>query len=516
MPLDRLPSRLEDCRRVSVVCPHAVDNFLDYAVLHGVVEALRLAAPRARIELWLRTQLDLRTAFSSLPVDAATQLPPLGIEWLLRAPSLLGRWASGERVLLGASPAWRALLGTGRQPLIELPFDGHPNRGLSPEGWRAAGAFQRAAAAASPLWLVDARDQQPPARPKDILIYQERFHIGDTLWLTPLLRAIARLLPGARTCIVTRQACAQLLSGNPHVDEVVSYEADDSGRLASPLAANLFTRRPFDAALFGFGRSLAGRHLAEEARRRGIRLRVNVEFRAHGYRPGRSPRPFTHEAWFFWGATRHPRALLHSLLPLATGASPDFLDDLVPEYFIPADAEHEAARFLASMGGGDTIVVAPSALASEQWPAERFAGLTRWLVSRFGARALIAGGLEDGPLLQAVKASALDGSQAEAATRVVVVQQRLPVFAAIVRDSRLVVANDSAPIHLADAYGVPTLYFSRHQYVPHSHPARATAWALFDAAENRLANITLRQATDAIEAMGRAGHLNLAEAPPHG
>jgi ADP-heptose:LPS heptosyltransferase len=73
----------------------------------------------------------------------------------------------------------------------------------------------------------------------------------------------------------------------------------------------------------------------------------------------------------------------------------------------------------------------------------------------------------------------------------------LGVLAALLGRAALLVANDSAPIHLAEAAGTPTLYFAHHEKLVHSHPAGERALALFDDLANRVVNVSVEQALGA-------------------
>jgi hypothetical protein len=260
-------------------------------------------------------------------------------------------------------------------------------------------------------------------------------------------------------------------------------------------------------------------------------LRVDLEyFESAG--DGRSLDPlFTHQGWFFWGTLPSPRLLLHLLDPLAPLASIAPNAAIAPiawlaplastalaasgarlEYFAAARWRQAAADRLASHGcdGRPFAVLAPGARSSERWPPRKFAALARRLAGDLGFDVLIEGGPADAPVLDAV-AEHLGGSlpalpDAPSSTpRVAVYQDPLGVLAALLERASLLVSNDSAPIHLAEACAAPTLYFAQREKLTHSHPAGPACWALFDAGRNRLARITVDQAMAAIAEMIRLG-----------
>jgi ADP-heptose:LPS heptosyltransferase len=160
-------------------------------------------------------------------------------------------------------------------------------------------------------------------------------------------------------------------------------------------------------------------------------------------------------------------------------------------------------------------IASPGARSSERWPPRKFAALARRLAADLGFDVLIEGGPADAPVLDAV-AEHLRGTlpalpdAPSAVPRVAVYQDPLGVLAALLEQASLLVSNDSAPIHLAEACAAPTLYFAHREKLTHSHPAGPACWALFDAGRNRLARITVDQAMAAIAEMVRLGEVRRA------
>ena len=89
--------------------------------------------------------------------------------------------------------------------------------------------------------------------------------------------------------------------------------------------------------------------------------------------------------------------------------------------------------------------------------------------------------------------------------RIVAATEPLGVLAALLEGTRLLVANDSAPIHLGEAVAAPTLYFAQREKLAHSHPRTRACWALWDNMANDPAAITVEQALGAVREMGRRG-----------
>jgi ADP-heptose:LPS heptosyltransferase len=495
---------LAGAERLAVVCPRPVHHVLEYAGLFRLLEGLRKRRPGLELHLHLRSALADPEPFRRLPADSVARLDGSGLPDA--APEALRRPGTAC-LLVGAEPAeaerLAALPGValaGTAPLdFRLPYP------ESPASRRASDAFFEATAAASPRWLPPPGGPPPPfTRPRPrVLVHQSRFHVGDALWLIPLLRALRRHLPDVRITVAGSGLVDRVLAGRPYLDELWIFDPADEAdreRIRRRLGA-----RGFDAALFAFTRRPKSRWLAEAAAEAGVPHRVNLEY-FDGAEDGRRPSgPFTAEGWFFWNTLASPRLLLHALLPLLgrPGAPPTLPpgEDRRIEYPAPPAAREEAGRLLAAAGlaEGPFAVLAPGGLSSERWPAARFAELALRLPRELGLVAIVEGGPGEEGLLDEVtrEIAARSGGRRDPQRPPLVRRDPLAVLAALLERAALLVANDSAPIHLAEAAGTPTLYFAHHEKLVHSHPAGPRQLALFDDLENRVANVSVEQALGA-------------------
>ena len=331
-----------------------------------------------------------------------------------------------------------------------------------------------------------------PPQPR-FLVHQARFHVGDTLWLTPLLRAVHRFFPGARTTVVGPPVARELFAGNPHVQEIVAYvpspgrEWEERRRVLSALAGSRF-----DVTLFAFARRAESRWLARAMAAAGVPWRINLEYVDLSLDRA-LPAWLTHEEWHGWGTLASPRMLLHLLDPLLDPEKPVWTEeDRRVELHVSAEARRRAGELLTERGVGDQpfAVLAPGGHSSLRWPARSFARLAARLAAG-GLPVLVEGSPGERDLLERVAVQAGPGVMAAA--------DPLDVFAALLERARLLVANDSAPIHLAEATGTPTLYFAQREKLIHSHPAGDRCRALWDAVGTGPSRITVRQALAAVK-----------------
>lgn len=347
----------------------------------------------------------------------------------------------------------------------------------------------------SPRWLVADNMVGSPEPPARVLVHQSRFHVGDALWLTPLLRNVRRAFPAAEVTVVAGPLAAPVFSRSPHVSALIVWDPKGGDPERERVLTEIRKNR-IDAALFALVRRDKSRWLAEAVAAAGVPRRVNLEYLDGTAVDGEIPSPgdlFTHEAWFDWGLLPSPQLLLHALSPWL-GQAGDWLEDRRVEMPVTAEERAAAERVLAEagIGGGRFAVLAPAGNSSDRWPPERFAEIGRRLVERLDCPLLIEGAPSDAPLLREVERGIGRPERARAAT------DPLGVLTALLGRARLLVSNDSAPIHLAEVAGTPTLYFAHREKLVHSHPAGPSCQALWDERENRPAGISVERAWDAV------------------
>src|SRR5262245_56792076 len=131
--------------------------------------------------------------------------------------------------------------------------------------------------------------------------------------------------------------------------------------------------------------------------------------------------------------------------------------------FIPARLEQWAEQ---TTPGGPRLALYIDAPVTERiWPAESFAKVADFAVEKLGARVLVVSGLEGQPLAQGVKAASRNASQLTVFTDL-----SIPQLAALVASARLLISNDTGPMHLGPALGVPTLALFSVGYPEHFRP----------------------------------------------
>jgi ADP-heptose:LPS heptosyltransferase len=487
--------------RLDVVCVRPIHHVLEYAALYRLTAALRERAPDLAVHLHLRSALRDDAPFAMLSVRSVTRWGEQGGRGTLAAGlrRLARGWTPGAAALMVAPPhGWRRVAAGA---LRTAPLNFQTPGCDTPEGIAAGECFLAALHREMPLWRVAAGAPPPLSRQipgQRFLIHQARFHIGDTLWLTPLLRALHDHFPLPHVTLVAPPHAATVLAGNPHVDELLGYQPreGEAGRLR---VLGALADRSFDAALFAFARRSESRWLARAVASAGVPRRINLEYHDGFLDSGQPWEATTHEGWFFWGTLPSPRLLLQALAPLLPPGAALPADDGL-EVHVSPEARRQADALLAGRGlaGRPFAVLAPGGLSSTRWPAARFAALAAALAGEMGLAVLLEGSAEEAPLLREIAGLADHPS-------VLAGQDPLAVFPAVLARARLLISNDSAPLHFAAALGIPALYFAQREKLVHSHPGSATCWALYDDLENDLTNISAEQALGAVREMIRRG-----------
>jgi heptosyltransferase-2 len=275
---------------------------------------------------------------------------------------------------------------------------------------------------------------------RHVVVVQTGF-LGDVVLTTPLVSAVRRVLAPRRLSVVVRPEARGLVENHPSVDAVIVDDKRGRDRGARGLARVARRLRA------------AGVDLAVSPHKS---LRTAVLLAAAGvpYRIGFGGTP---GAWLYHARVRRdPR--LHDAernLALVSVFGADPREHAAPPRLVAGPAaEARASDLLAACGlddGRPLYGICPgSAWPTKRWRPEGFGAVARRLATRRAAAVLILGEAGDGSAA-AVEREA-GGSAVNLAGRT-----DLATFVALTGRLRLVVANDSAPMHIAAACGVPVV-----------------------------------------------------------
>jgi ADP-heptose:LPS heptosyltransferase len=308
--------------------------------------------------------------------------------------------------------------------------------------------------------------------------------IGDVVLTTPLLRELRRNLPRAWITLVVKKTVYNLVANCPYVNEVLTFDWQAPlWRLyythlwrAWRLARRHLRPRRFDLALvprWGYGDYYFAKPLAYLSGARG-RIGFSEQCSNPDLLESAGDRLLTQALHH-----REPRHEVRRSLDLLEYLGGTVQDDSLDLWLTSQEREEARQRLTRQgLGPGDLLIsLGPGASRIErQWPLSQFAELGSWIIRTYGARLLVVSGPGDEPLGQTLAQTLGDGVINLAG------KTTLRQTTALISQSQLYVGNDSGPMHLAAAVGVPVVEISSFpgpgQPLHPRSPARFGPWGV--------------------------------------
>lgn len=266
--------------------------------------------------------------------------------------------------------------------------------------------------------------------------------IGDAVMTTPALMAVRETYPRAEITLLANPLVGQLLQGHPALDRVMFFDRKLKHRgllgrlrLGRQLAAERFDLavilpNSFDSALIPWlaripqrwGKASDGRSLL-------------LTQRFHDHLPA---------------AERHEVQYYRELL----GAFGISAEQSAPTLAVTDQEEQEALTLLAEHGiSAEEMILGINAGASfgsaKRWYPERFADVAQRLATSWGARVVLFGGPDEQEIVAVIERE-MAGNCLNLAGKTTVRQ-----LMALIKRCNFFVTNDSGPMHIAAAFGVP-------------------------------------------------------------
>ena len=263
--------------------------------------------------------------------------------------------------------------------------------------------------------------------PERILVRAPNW-IGDVVLSLPALRDLRRCFPAARLEVLARPWVAELYRAVPGVDAV----AESRGHAADVDAV----RGRFDLGLLlpnSFGTALV-------LWRAGVRERWGYATDGRGVlltRRCRVPRSVRGRSQVYYY-----RAMLEGL-GLAVEGEPD------ASLACPEEWAARGRALLAEDGPWIGVNAGAFYGTAKRWIPQRFAAAADLVARRAGAGVAIVGGAAERPLGEAI------AEQLRAPSRVLCGETTLGDLVGVLAHLRLLLTNDSGPMHLAAAVGTP-------------------------------------------------------------
>lgn len=279
-------------------------------------------------------------------------------------------------------------------------------------------------------------------RPERVLvIYLKR--IGDILLTTPAVAWLRRALPQAKIDFLVYPQYAELLTGNPHLDDVLSYPVDAPWKLPSLLRPR---RYDWTVDFLANGGSAWASFLSGASHR--IAFDNGYPFFIHNVKIGRPDKP-VYSAFL----KIHLLEELFKRVKPPVGENPR--PSLRPELFIEEERKKEW-RLTLEQGGflkGPLVMLSPQSLReTRRWSLEGYAAVARELASRHGCQVLCLWG--PGEKETAERVVSLAG---QAGVRMGPQFKSLKDLAAALSHASCLITNCNGTRHVATAMQVPTV-----------------------------------------------------------
>lgn len=269
--------------------------------------------------------------------------------------------------------------------------------------------------------------------------------VGDFVFALPALHALKAAYPAAELVLVGKAWQRDFLEGRPGPVDRVVVLPPVAGVGALPdaevdaAAVDAFVGRMqgegFDLALQMFG---GGRHSNAFLKRFRARLTVGA----------RSPGACALDRWLPYREPAPRRLALLEIAGLA-GAWPGPLP--MPELALTAADKQEAASVLPPDADERIIVLQPGSTDPRRcWPADRFAALGD-LLAQAGFHIVVNGAGDEAKRVDAMLRAMRHPATGPAG------KLGLGGLCALLARARLLVSNDTGPLHLALALGVPSV-----------------------------------------------------------
>ena len=295
--------------------------------------------------------------------------------------------------------------------------------------------------------------------------------LGDVCMAAPAIAALAAAAPQARFVIACRPSVASIAGRLPAVEDVIALDAERGLRAASRIAKTYRAAR-CDAAILcprSFSSALPVA-LARVPIRIGFASDVRSLLLTHPIRGWKALRLPHRRAYF--GRLIEPFGLGVPTAPW--GFSPGEPDLAWADAWLAAAPGRRAGLPVVAFEPGGAYGVA------KRWPADRYAALAGRLV-REGRADVVLVGTKD---MADLHARIAEGAAAGPAVISAAGATNLPQLAGLLARCRLLVTNDTGPMHLAAAVGTPVLaLFGSTDPAGCSPMGRAPSKVLYDRVE---------------------------------
>jgi ADP-heptose:LPS heptosyltransferase len=314
------------------------------------------------------------------------------------------------------------------------------------------GAGRLAAPVIKRIWPPRKAGTDPVKR----ILVMELWLLGDVVMMTPILRALRERFPDAEITVLAKPHAADLLHGSELADKVITFDFPWTAR------AEKYKPSRYDRSIIDLVRRLRNERFditidgrmdvrsSAIAYATGAPTRIGYDFGGGGFL-------LTHALPASPDDDHRAHDWLSLLQPLDDGRWKDggrftpaeLGKRFAPQLKVSAEERADAERLLRSFGvqDGDIIVgIHPGASRPRgRWPLEHFAWVADSFASRHGSRCIVFVDPEG------------YGADMPVRSEAHFVSASLREMMALMTCCDVFICNDSGPMHIADALGVPVV-----------------------------------------------------------
>ncbi|MDZ4711183.1 MAG: glycosyltransferase family 9 protein [bacterium] len=271
-----------------------------------------------------------------------------------------------------------------------------------------------------------------------ILIIQTAF-LGDVILTLPLVQVLNQKFPKSKIDFLCIPQTSGLLKNNPFINETIVYDKRNSGNRSLDELIKTLKSNEYDVIISPH-RSFRSSMISYFSKARNT-ISFNTSSFSFLYR---------HRVSYF-GSSHEIQRNLKLLEPLG------IIEDSIiqPELFPGTEEETKVNEFFLENKIDQKekiIAVAPGSVwFTKRFPEEKFVKLCD-LLSENEFRIILIGGKDDEKYCSFIKKKSINRNIINAAGNFSILES-----AEIIKRSALLVSNDSAPLHIADAVGTPVI-----------------------------------------------------------
>ncbi len=268
--------------------------------------------------------------------------------------------------------------------------------------------------------------------------------IGDCVLSLPALKALREYYKDAEIIILARPWVADVFYGSPFLTRVMLYDDKDIHRGIKGFFRLIkeLKRKRFDLAVL-FQNAFRAALIAMFA---GIPLRLGYRRDGRGMLLSKGLRPF-------YEKERKEHHIYYYMNLLAPLGIVNFKRFQVPRIYLKEEEVTKAERYLKGLSA-PVIGINPGAAYGDakMWGADKFSRLAKKLISEVEAGIIIFGSKQEHQIGEDIAVHINSSSILNMMGRI-----SLRESMALMSRCRLFVTNDTGPMHVASALGVPTL-----------------------------------------------------------